>query len=581
MYLLPNITIIKILEYILNDKCCIKDIIYFIRKFTLLSKYTNINIISKLRCDKLVTLPDIYDTNTLKISCKTLYDLTMKYKISYNIHLVVSIHSTMIKENVSAISVSLEKESFDALEYPNVKYICFGEMSGGLGYKIPKELKNVYIALEIPPSPWDKIKLSRVFNENTYNDIFIFENEMEIPKEPQWIQSFKGSNSLTKLSFYEVIIDDWLLLILVEKLEALEHLEMNQISINSDSDIDPMDEVLLKMSAKPLTKLKRFSVSYENSVVLENVLAFIQSTKAKEVNLSFPKMTSNSDSVSINSPVIDNPRITTFNCGVSKLTSISTINYSLLHNFKDMSHMTNVIAIIHCDKSLCHLATSFVNVTKLSITDCTEDYFANSQFISKIIELNPVKLVKLHIINSAVSDRQKPSSYSRISQALKQKNRSLTRLSFSHMIIEDLIDFIQSNHPTILSLKTINLMIFPSSLVMKDVAKALQSNRTLTALQIDAVRDKSPYNLYDCIIDILSVNKNLVKLSLPPGIHSIPKDNHYCDFENVLKTHPNINLIVIPSSLSMKGYKELHPLLEKYFVKSIKPDRYVFPTLNM
>ncbi|KYQ89735.1 hypothetical protein DLAC_09703 [Tieghemostelium lacteum] len=505
---LPNYLIQNILEKLINKFRDINYIIEFFQKFTLISHEWNKHVINKVRFTLLIN-QDRYERYPLE---KWVF-FTEKYQLKYHgvFYHNIDMLSDKINDKINEIAISHIDKWKDLIPiFKNIEIVNINMNTRGL---VPWEeqfqpLENVTFLLSI--------------NADGYSD-----GDLHQP-DPQWLESvivqdyFKSlslqgisfpefdfnipiKSKLQKLELKNIQIDKTSLMNLLKNSPNLVRLSMIQFS-----PLQPFNSLnnVLECISVHLVNLDHITiVSSKIGVSYQDLHQFLNKVKIREMFLKLDIIEFQQSYKEVKKTFILNRNIQSFvYLPLRQKTSPQIGPFYLLDVWKDLSNIRKLEISHSLNSCVLHLK-ELTKLQSITITDC--DNVKEYENLCKIIQFNTPSLQKFTIC----SYESQPKIWSDI----LIKNNYIRVISVKSMKIQSLIDLLNSNHPTLISIDVTFLSI-PDENVVIDLIKAIKTNKTIQNLQIIVTSDRvylkanATYNTVLWYTDILSHNHTLEQL---------------------------------------------------------------------
>ncbi|KYQ94129.1 hypothetical protein DLAC_04411 [Tieghemostelium lacteum] len=558
---IPNYFIQSILEYSINQNVKLNYLIGFIRKWTMISKQWNREIIHKLRIKKPIHLSRF--TKSDKIL--KWIELSNRYQIIYQVDLGDKVSSTwlsMIADRVTVITNFGIKDEDYLRQFSNIQLVTFkmssetqlntlksGYKGNGVEYQFSfATLDYIFSNLVIE----DNNLLEAMFNKNNFTSISLYKFTI-FPKQKF---SYQGMSLLNSLDLKFIGIEQNILVELVEKSPNLKRLILVNVSIHRKSSIEPILDSIALSNHKYLEYL---FIKSELISPYNKILPIINRTTAKDVYINIPLSISQVSDVTTST--ISNTSIQSFSFRNNPMkTEDKTLDdFSLIQVWKDLSSLTSVT--IHSDVEYIHYIKQMKNLKTLRIIDSV---ITKTPTTDLLLQLDIGSLVDLTIVNKEILS---------ISKGL-QDNHHLRVISIHKVEIEDTITILKSNHPTLIDITIKELIAIGRDLILLFL-QALQNNQTIRHCRIPFIDftklnilDLLNYNYYSFIIDIIGVNRTLLSLELPHHKSSTPITQlQLNNFEQSLSSNPVFQQLHIPKTLKSDQKSILKNILNKFSIQ--------------
>ncbi|KYQ94102.1 hypothetical protein DLAC_04383 [Tieghemostelium lacteum] len=587
MVILPNVIIQHILEYLLNcGSIKIDYLIDFTKVYTLVSKQWNREIISKLRIDGYLYLSKQILKNGKIGQWK---DLAKRYKIDYRIKLTeYSDLEESLKEKVYSIKslTSFNDEAFSS-SYSNLKSIYF-DFDKDSEYKklyeylsdsesnISKRLRE-NIELNINhygengdeydyPNNYNLHFSEILFNRNLFKEVFI-SNIYRLEYQRSTSDKNNLNTKLEEFTLYKADIDSDALYHLLEISPNLKVLDIDQVKLFPKNDFTG---VLEKISNSKFQYIEYLYLNLYSPVHYNSIVTLLNNIRSKDNNLLINGDILYDSVDQVLKSEIDNKLITSFRFDIidNRFSpgSDQLNNFSLFNVWKDKSQLKTIN--MHLSIDLSNHLDSMINLESITvIKDPRDPGRQEHENISKILLLNIPSYTSLEFNSSAYfKHKDKAISYTPIILSdILLKNTSLTSFSINSMNTQECISLITMQHPTITNLK---LGTKPRSVEdWRDLVTTIRDNHTITHLQITGSYFNEDiqvyYNIFDSLIQILSVNRTLFSLKLPT--EGELQSHHIQSFKEILKSNTVIKSITLPYS-SDTEYLSLKNLFNKFAI---------------
>ncbi|KYQ94152.1 hypothetical protein DLAC_04441 [Tieghemostelium lacteum] len=559
--ILPNHIVQAILEYLLNHSEDLKYLVSFIKRYTLISKQWNREIISKLRIKRSIVI----DTTSNEMINTWIY-LSDRYGVNYNViykkqdrnwngsfrdkviaiilddvssgdNELFSTYSNLKKVTYRVKSIDIKYMSLKLLEPQNDKYSYNIHAYGNYIYTGDSSSDNIQTS---NPSITDIL-----FGKNIFEKIGIMYCNIKF-NLPTTFNNCQFSR-LNDLSLNGLMISKLILSTVLEHSFQLKYLYLESITITPE---DTFDWVLEKLI--PLENLINIRINVNIKTNFENIISFLNHTKCVEISIQFGNIQYQSVSQVLIAHV-DNHRIEQFNFQV--IDGFTPMNdslrgYTLLPRWKNKSNLKE-ITIYKPDISISQSLTGMVNLQSIYIHF---NHTSTQESLNNIFELN---LPSLEYFNIVSLDAQIP--YVRTESLMM--NRYLTALYISNVNYIECITILGCNHPTIIDI-TFHYLLFTKGDDTQELLNVLKCHQSLRHLQIYSsnirrIENDDPITQYNSIhftIEILRENRNYITLSLPP--FSKINKSHISSLETVLSENHTIQCISLPFDLTLDSISQ-------------------------
>ncbi|KYQ94101.1 hypothetical protein DLAC_04382 [Tieghemostelium lacteum] len=566
MVILPNVIIQHVLEYLINrNSIDINYLIAFIRVYTLVSKQWNREIISKLRIDDYIYL----STQILETKCniETWVDLASRYNIDfrvlYRVHpsdLTICNLNENLKDKVECIEC-LNTFNIDVFSsYSNLKSVHL-EFETELDYKIffehlidsdnflSKKLKELDMQINHYGEYFSNTQQYNLdfcdilFKRNLFTEIFISSSSHDFGFKLSQFEKNNLNTKLQELTLYQTNIDSDSLFHIIETSPNLTTMELDQIKLFPKNEFD---NVLVKIAQSNFQYIEDLYLNITLPVRYMSIVTLLKHIKSKYINLTLSGDILYDSVEQVLTTEIGNRNITSFKFDILNTFSPASDqldDFSLFNVWNDKSHLKSISINLSINLSS-HLNSMDSLETVVVYKEPVELGNREIQNISKILLLNSPKYISVNFYSSAYFMHYYNTPP--ILSEMLMKNISLTELSLPTINMQDCISLITMKHPTIRNL------IMCSKVTTKEEYKefitAISNNNTITRLHINDnnfdEHIKGSYNLFDALIQILSVNKTLHTLRLPI-VYKL--ESHHIDtLKEIFNNNRAITCISIP-----------------------------------
>ncbi|KYQ94154.1 hypothetical protein DLAC_04443 [Tieghemostelium lacteum] len=557
---IPNHIIQFILEEILNQVIDLNHFNYYFRRYTLISKQWNKEIIVKLRIFKPIRIHFSVDDATIT----NWIEMAKKYAIDYQIKVVKAVPIDcrwleMLKDKVIDITKKDISSGDNCIldTYPQLKNLNFNMNTEGYISTLTKlnkrseDITNYSVTINGEYSV-DNERLQvttpqvidALFNQNIFNSISVVCSNIMSPISPRLPTGHQCSN-LTSFFLCKLIISHQALSTILDLSTHLQEITIEEIDISPVTTFDWVLEKLVKLES-----LSDIKLDIEFSTNFDAIISFLNKTKSAIVFVTFRKILYLS-AEQVLSAQVDNGYIQDFYFMVMDgffpfIEQFS--DYTLLPRWKHKSNLKKV-SFFEYYKGFDNEVEGMTNLEFLYIKlfDNFKEQKLTQNSLDRIFEFNLKVLTKLGIIYTRTTTLT-DNVVVRPDKLLL--NRYLKSLCLSSTTWKDYSLILGCKHPTIVEM-TINYLTLKPGDNFEDLIVILKENNTLTRVQIHSANfqqldESDPNRLFNTVyfsIEILKTNRSLVELTLPSFGHF--KSHFVSKYDKVLSRNHIIRQVCI------------------------------------
>ncbi|KYQ94138.1 hypothetical protein DLAC_04424 [Tieghemostelium lacteum] len=386
-----------------------------------------------------------------------------------------------------------------------------------------------------------------LFNNNTFTNLNV--NHVTISSILRNTTTI--NSNLRNVTLYYVEIHPDTLFHLFENSPNLTKLLLNNIVLTPLLPFNMVLESLPKL--KSLQNLY-IEVGYENYVSFQSIVTMLNTITVSEITIKFIKILYESVDHVFSSEIT--------NTSIKNL-KVTTANFHPYH--QELNHFK--FLQIWKDKS--HIETFKSGKPTFDITHYLDDMVALKSLIFDEYSIE----TRDHYFAKLVQSASKITSLSLIKNSIHYhsnvynpvdilQNHSLTSLSLCSVSVSNAISILDCKHPTI---TTLSLHITVDDILITDLIPVIQSNTTLTSLELIFAMPLIPneYDRFDFLTKILKVNRTLESIKLPQLGKF--KMSVIQEFKEILFNNRTIKRIHFPF-FYQTDTMELLELFNRYFI---------------